>query len=52
MSESGEDPEPDSDAALLTAGFASVTPVRPVSEGPLTVLPWPPATPAEARYPG
>jgi 5'-nucleotidase len=52
MSESGEDPEPESDAALLAAGLASVTPVRPVSEGPLTVLPWPPATPAEARYPG
>jgi 5'-nucleotidase len=49
MSESGEDPEPESDAALLAAGFASVTPVRPLSEGALAVLPWPPATPAEAR---
>ena len=43
VSESGEAPEPESDSGLLTEGFASVTPVRPVSDGALSVLPWPPA---------
>lgn len=45
MRETGARPEPGSDAALLAAGFASVTPVRPVSEGALSVLPWPPGPP-------
>jgi 5'-nucleotidase len=43
MSEDGEGAEPESDTAVVSQGFAAVTPVRPVSEGALSVLPWPPA---------
>jgi 5'-nucleotidase len=36
------EPAADSDSALLAAGYATVTPLRSVCEGALTVLPWPP----------
>jgi 5'-nucleotidase len=40
LAESGERPEPGSDSALLAAGFASVTPFRPVCETSPATLPW------------
>lgn len=36
-------PQPGSDSALVGAGYASVTLLRPVCEEPLADLPWPPA---------
>jgi len=43
------EPEPGSDSAVLAAGYASVTPLRGVSEGSPAGLPWPaPAATARA----
>ncbi|MBV8528319.1 MAG: 5'/3'-nucleotidase SurE [Candidatus Dormibacteraeota bacterium] len=39
LGETGHEPEPDSDVALLTAGYATLTYVVPMCERPLTGLP-------------
>lgn len=41
MAETGEQPAPGTDSALLAAGYAAVTALRPVCEMPLADLPWP-----------
>jgi 5'-nucleotidase len=41
MSETSDQPEAGSDSALLAAGYASVTPLRPVCEASSDWLPWP-----------
>jgi 5'-nucleotidase len=43
MSETSDQPEDGSDAALLASGYASVTPLRPLCEIPSSWLPWPAA---------
>ena len=39
LMDTGHEPEPDSDVALLAAGFATLTSVVPMCERPLTALP-------------
>jgi 5'-nucleotidase len=46
MSELDAEPAPGSDSALLAAGYASVTPLQPMSEAPAPWLPWPEASAA------
>lgn len=41
MAQPGERPEPGTDSALLAAGYAAVTPLRPVCEAPSVPLRWP-----------
>lgn len=41
MAETGQTPEPGTDEALLAAGYAAVTTIRPVCELPPSPLPWP-----------
>ena len=39
-SEPEPEPEPDADVTLLGQGYATVTPIRSVSEAPDVELPW------------
>jgi 5'-nucleotidase len=42
MSETAREPGGDSDSDLLAAGYASVTPLRPLCEAADAIVPWPP----------
>lgn len=39
LGETGHEPEPDTDVALLLAGYATLTSVVPMCERPLAALP-------------
>jgi 5'-nucleotidase len=46
---SADPPKPGTDSAVLSAGFASVTPLRAICELPSVVLPWSTASDADAQ---
>jgi len=46
MSGLDAEPAPGTDAALLAAGYACVTPLQPMCEAPAPWLPWPVASAA------